>query len=208
MASYISVFISMFLIMFGAATQETNQTIPSDEATQVMDIGEKASQQLVSGLKSALIKAMQNGGPVNAISVCKDTAQKLTAQISKNLGAGISVKRTSLKYRNPANAPDDNERSVLERYEIASDKSENIPPYILQKIATDDGWMYRYYKPLKVMPLCLNCHGSKDQIDPSVQKVLREQYPGDRATGYESGDFRGVVSVTINEQALNISNSN
>jgi len=208
MASYISIVLSMLLIGLGTATQEANQTLPSDEATKVMDIGEKASQHLVSGLKSALIEAMQNGGPSNAVSVCKDTAQKLTAQISNDLGKGISVKRTSLKYRNPANAPDDNERSVLERYEIASEKSEQIPPYILQKIATDDGWMYRYYKPLKVMPLCLNCHGSKDQIDPAVQKVLREQYPDDRATGYESGDFRGVVSVTIAEQALKTSNSN
>jgi len=208
MASYISVFISMFLIVFGTATQEANQTIPSDEATQVMDIGEKASQQLVSGLKSALIKAMQNGGPVNAISVCKDTAQKLTTQISEDLGAGISVKRTSLKYRNPANAPDDDERSVLKRYEIASEQSEQIPPYILQKIATDDGWIYRYYKPMKVMPLCLNCHGSKDQIDPAVRNILSKEYPEDRATGYESGDFRGVVSVTIDEQAVKTSHSN
>jgi hypothetical protein len=34
-------------------------------------------------------------------------------------------------------------------------------------------------------------------MDPGVRRVLSERYPEDLATGYEAGDFRGVVRVSI-----------
>lgn len=172
----------------------------SSEAVAVQNIGSDATTLLLSELQSALIQAMQAGGPVNAISVCRDTAQQLTHQIGNTLGQGVTVKRTSKKFRNPANAPDEMEQSVLERYALVVEQGEEIPPFILQKYQDEGEWKYRYYKPLKVTSLCLNCHGNETQIDPAVQAELNRAYPDDHATGYKSGDFRGVVSVTMTEE--------
>ena len=37
----------------------------------------------------------------------------------------------------------------------------------------------------------------RKQIDSAVQAILDERYPGDLATDYSVGDFRGVVRVSI-----------
>ena len=197
-----SIFVLASLILFVApcqAQQEQTSQPTSKEAEKVQEIGAEASQKLLKNLQAALMEAMQEGGAVNAITVCKDTAQILTGEISESLGEGISIKRTSVKYRNPANAPDAMEKSVLERYAIAAARGEELPPFILQKFRNDGDWVYRYCKPLKVMQLCTNCHGAESQIDPEVKTVIEAKYPQDRATGYETGDFRGVVSVTMTE---------
>jgi hypothetical protein len=57
------------------------------------------------------------------------------------------------------------------------------------------GKEFRYMKALPVpadMP-CLKCHG--EQLDPAVQARLKELYPGDKATGYKTGDLRGAVTI-------------
>jgi len=39
-------------------------------------------------------------------------------------------------------------------------------------------------------------------MDPKLQTKLMKLYPGDQAINYEEGDFRGVVRVSIPEEAL------
>ncbi len=71
-------------------------------------------------LKSILIKQMQTGGVLQAVSVCSDTAQVLT----NNFGVerGIYIKRVSLKNRNPNNFPDDFEKRILNQFEHTTSK--------------------------------------------------------------------------------------
>ncbi len=70
----------------------------------------------------------------------------------------------------------------------------------MQKITAGGSTFYRYYKPMKVGGLCLNCHGDKAAIDQQVLALLREHYPDDEATGYAPGDFRGLISVTVRRE--------
>ena len=72
-------------------------------------------QEFMQTLKKELQAAMQEGGPVNAVSVCNLTAPAIASTYSAR--NGWDVGRTSLKLRNPANAPDAWERSVLEAFE-------------------------------------------------------------------------------------------
>ena len=72
-----------------------------------------------------------------------------------------------------------------------------MPPYYVQKFKNQGQPVYRYYKPLKVAQVCLNCHGDAKTISPAVQKKLQALYPEDRATGYKEGDFRGVIRIEI-----------
>jgi hypothetical protein len=52
-------------------------------------------------------------------------------------------------------------------------------------------------RPLIAVPVCLNCHGPGETINPEVRKVLSARYPEDQATGFQDGDLRGAISVKI-----------
>src|SRR4030065_30793 len=88
--------------------------------------------------------------------------------------------------------PDAWEKAALEDFDKRAAAGES--PAQLEK-GEAVGNEYRYVKALPVQPLCLNCHGSADQISPAVKAVLGEHYPNDRATGYAVGQIRGVISV-------------
>jgi hypothetical protein len=135
---------------------------------------------------------MQVGGPVNAVDFCSTSARELTAGVATE--QGLDIKRTSMRYRNPANAPDQDETEALRYYESALAQTGELPGPWVQKAGRDE---YRFYRPLLVAPPCLNCHGSADEIDPAVQAILDERYPDDLATDYAVGDFRGVVRVSV-----------
>lgn len=169
-----------------------------EEATQLRQFGSEASSLLLSNLQPALINAFADGGAANAISVCADTAQQLTENISEKMGSGIRVTRTTYKTRNPANAPDPYEKAALDFYHRMAETDRSLPAEYMQKIIKGDSTFFRYYKPLKMGGLCLNCHGPKSQIDPQVMQTIEKHYPNDEAVGYEDGEFRGLVSVTVN----------
>ena len=61
----------------------------------------------------------------------------------------------------------------------------------------------RYYRPLTIAPPCLNCHGDPVDMDPRVVEVLQASYPDDQATGYEAGDLRGLIRVSVSEERVN-----
>ena len=57
------------------------------------------------------------------------------------------------------------------------------------------GDRYGWVEPLYVAPPCLTCHGT--EVPAKLEAHIREVYPEDRATGFEAGEFRGVVWVTM-----------
>jgi hypothetical protein len=54
---------------------------------------------------------------------------------------------------------------------------------------------YRYMRALPTQPLCLNCHGSPEQLTPAVLEKLKALYPDDKAVGYRPGDIRGAITI-------------
>ena len=147
----------------------------------------------MSTLKAELAKAMREGGPVHAIKVCKNRAPEIAAQKSRATGWGVA--RTSLKVRNPANAPDGWERRVLESFEARRARGEHVKTLEHGEIVTENGKrFFRYMKAIQTRGICLRCHGTK--IDSAVSTALREFYPQDKATGFNLGDIRGAFTVT------------
>ena len=102
-----------------------------------------------------------------------------------------------LKNRNPRNAPDAWERQVLQQWE--RDLQAGKPIGEVAQWRTERGQrVYRYMRPITVaMPLCLECHGDPKAIKPEVRRLIRQNYPNDKATGYKLGDLRGAFSITI-----------
>ncbi len=164
--------------------------------TYVIATGQEASARLKQGLKKELIHALEKGDFTEAVSVCAYKAQSLTAQISATLPKGVRVKRISSRYRNPANRPDSRGAQVLAFYEALAKEGAPLPPHRIQ----EENGSYRYYEPIRVGALCLKCHGGPGVLAPEVRPILEELYPGDKAVGYNRGDFRGLIQVTIPAQ--------
>jgi hypothetical protein len=141
---------------------------------------------------------MQEGGPVHAVDFCSLRAQPLTADVDRELGA-LDIKRTTFQYRNPLNAPDELEAEALQYFEQAMAETGSVPADYVQFVHANE---YRYYKSLVVQEGCLNCHGDPATFSPELTQVLNERYPNDKAVGYQEGDFRGVVRVSVPTRQL------
>ena len=159
----------------------------------------EASRELVQRfavqLQSELKAAMEAGGPVNAIHVCRDRAPDIAAELSRESGAKIG--RTSLQLRNPANLYEPWQYPVLLRFDALrgddiTDKGEYFETDPAPRIAA------RYMKAIPTQPLCLACHG-KPAGD--VAATLANAYPHDIATGYSPGEVRGAFFVVWPEHS-------
>lgn len=149
--------------------------------------------QLGSQLKGELSKAIAEGGPMAAINVCYLRAPEIAAQLSQASGARVA--RTALRVRNPSNAPDDLERSVLEQFRVDLGAGPlDRPLEAAFEIRRGDAVERRYMRAIPTDALCLTCHG-KD-LPPELAAAIARDYPGDQATGFEQGQLRGAFSVT------------
>jgi Protein of unknown function (DUF3365) len=144
-------------------------------------------------LLAELQQAIAAGGPVNAIGVCKTIAPQIAAE--KSAAAQMSVGRTSLKLRQPKNAPDAWELQQLRTFEERKAAGENPAAIeVGEYLEKEDKPVFRYMKAIPTGPVCLNCHGT--QLSPEVAAKLRELYPEDHATGFAVGDLRGAFTIT------------
>jgi hypothetical protein len=161
--------------------------------TEEIKASRETVKEFMQTLKQELQASMQEGGPVNAVSVCNLTAPAIANTYS--VRNGWEVGRTSLKLRNPDNAPDAWERSVLEAFEerkLAGEDPAQMEYY--EVIRRDGGKELRYMKAIPTSRVCLACHG--EALDSIVKTRLKKLYPHDQALGYQEGDIRGAFTVT------------
>jgi hypothetical protein len=166
------------ILMFLLAVLPACQRKKIDE-DQWKAVGARAVLPFKQGLKQALVTALGEG-PVHAISACRVEAPRLAEAAST---ATIRVGRASRKVRNPSNATKPWMQPLLEQFETNPDSRE--PTVVLIDERT-----VGYVEPIFVEPLCVTCHGS--ELAPDLKAKIEELYPGDQATGYRPGDFRGV----------------
>lgn len=149
---------------------------------------EAAAHSLTTALLGELTAALQAGDAASAVDVCGAVAQSITI---RNGGEdGFEIRRTALRVRNPLNAPAAHERAVLERW-----AGESAPQDWSEVVASGDGHELRWMRPIRLMPMCAQCHGMDDEILPATRAAIRARYPDDQATGFAPGDLRGAISV-------------
>lgn len=169
------------------------------ENTEIRDLGERAINRLGLTLVNEVSVAVAKSGPEKAIDVCHLRALPLTGEILAGMPRITGVKRTSLKLRNPANAPDAAEQLALERVEKDLQNGK-LPKVLVQRIdrpGAKPEW--RVYRPVGVAPQCVTCHGPRESLSPELLARLAERYPQDQATGYAAGQWRGLIRVSVGD---------
>jgi hypothetical protein len=182
--------ILMPIVLLGLAAC---QQVSNEEIQRRTTESQAVTAEFMQTLKGELQAAMQSGGPVNAIEVCNKRAPEIAAGFSEK--NGWMVARTSLKYRNPDNAPDAWERKVLEQFEERKANGEDPKQMVHAEVVEDGGTKkFRFMKAIPTGPVCLACHGEK--IDAATEARIQELYPEDHARGFNEGDIRGAFTIT------------
>jgi hypothetical protein len=184
-------FVLLLLLPVVAAAQ----AVPQDSRiAPALASARRVSSELTDQIRNLLMRELETGGFAGAVAVCSRLAQKTTRDFSAQ--AGHSVRRVSLKHRNPNNLPDPYEARQLAQLERLH-QGKRMPAETWEVVTEGSRENLRYLKPIVVLPMCLTCHGPDDNIPTDVRAVLEKEYPRDRATGYRAGEFRGAVSVIV-----------
>jgi len=159
----------------------------------VVEMGNKSSQLLLKTLGKNMKMHMKKGGTMDALNFCSEEAYDLTEKVNKQLPKGVRVKRISSQVRNPSNATQDNELAVLNTFKSMQSANVILPKHLVEQV---NSTTYKYYKPLVIKKkVCLKCHGVVKDIE--LKREIAKRYPLDSAMGYEMGDLRGAIVVTI-----------
>jgi hypothetical protein len=165
------------------------------DATSIKQEGVKYIKMLGEELKTNL-KAHMKADPtgVEAMGFCAGKAESITKEVNAKLPKGVSVRRSALKTRSEKNIPDITDIKVMEAYQQKAEDKKLTPKDI--EIVEVAG-ATRVYKPLLIKPVCLKCHGDEAKISPEIKAVISKVYPKDMATGFQEGDFRGIIVSEI-----------
>jgi len=171
----------------GGTTQEESVESALRQARRLAD-------ELLERVRGLLTAELEKGGYEGAVRGCSEIAQEIPREIEARTGA--SIRRVSLRYRNPKDIPDEYERRKLEEFE-QQHRARALADESFEVVQEEGRRYLRYMRPILVGPMCITCHGPKEAIPSAVRAVLAEKYPEDRATGYRSGELRGAVSGKI-----------
>lgn len=157
---------------------------------------DEAADALTAALMPRLMTALAQGGPEEGVKVCSEIAQSITLSVGGD--RELTVKRTSLRVRNPENAPDPYERAWLEQAVSARARGEVVRTSYEVLEGLDGRRELRHLRPI-VFPgdPCSGCHGTRDEISSEVRALIAERYPDDHATDFQSGDLRGAISIRV-----------
>lgn len=112
--------------------------------------------------------------------------RRTSFKYNKTMGVGYYLKQTSIRYRNPANHPDNFETKYLNKFEEPGyPKDKGIGEVITN---SDGSKVYRYMLPISIQSSCLKCHG-----EPEGEKDIS----GGIKEGYKEGEIRGAISVMV-----------
>lgn len=190
---------SIFLLLLAAAA--CSRSKPTGESSALatvpdspyVSIGERIAAAAADTLRQSLLSAIGSGGFASAISFCNEHAKSLTEVTSDS----VVIKRTSIRFRNPENKPDDVAREVLKEWEEELQQSKRIEARLIRRKSEGE---IHFFKPIMMQAMCLNCHGQVDKnIQPPTLARIREKYPDDLAINFQEGDLRGAWQIVFQE---------
>lgn len=184
------------LLIFGIVLgvvwwRQLQQEMRPAESSWTPEALDSLGQAFLRHLQRLLTEALQQG-PEAAVRVCADTAQKFTQRFAQE--HGIILRRVAIRWRNPRNQPDSVEAFWVERFQQWHAEGRSLDTLVVLRSGSE----LRVLRPIVLRSaLCLMCHGSPQDIPPSVAQRIAERYPEDRARNFRLGEVRGALSVRV-----------
>ena len=176
-------------VLFAAPLGAAGPPAPEALAAQARSL----AGNLTLSLQGELFAAMKDGGPVNALSVCRTRAPEIARATAA--GTPWKIGRTSHKARNSSNAPDAWEAARLDEFRARLAGGEEMAAIEAYEVVEVEGRpTFRYMRAIGTASPCLACHGSA--LKPDVAAKLKELYPDDRAVGFSAGQLRGAFTLS------------
>ncbi|MCU0398056.1 MAG: DUF3365 domain-containing protein [Cyclobacteriaceae bacterium] len=176
---------SLFILTACNKKQKEQPVVAEVPDSVYLNQGDQLIAVTFDTLRNSLTAAIGLGGFAHAIQFCNEKAYPLTNTYAEE---GISIRRSSPKFRNPSNQPDSLEQVVFNEFLI------NGPKPRLIRTSQE----VHYIKPIIMQGMCLNCHGKPgENIQPETLQAVATLYPEDRATGYTDGELRGIWHIAF-----------
>lgn len=193
-------FFAMIIVLSCNESPDSETKEPLSKTTKIdnenyMKKGKTIALSTFASLSAELGKALQEGGVATAIEKCNLAAMPMVDSLSRVHKA--SIRRTSLKVRNPLNKPSQEELMILKAYENQSVQKADLKPMIVE----NDDQTLSFYAPIKIQELCLNCHGKiGEELNIEDHALIKSLYPNDEAINYNLGDLRGMWSIKFQKE--------
>lgn len=176
--------ISLAFANAGNAADSNMQTL--------VDEGKKISKAFGGELKGVLEQGIASHGVVDTITACNKVAPGIADQHAQ--ASGWSVGRTSLKLRNPSNAPDAWETAVLKDFDARKAAGEDATKLAKAEVVDEGGKkVFRMMVAIPTAAMCTKCHGAS--IEKPAADAISNLYANDQAIGYKEGDIRGAFTL-------------
>ncbi|MCI5130288.1 MAG: EAL domain-containing protein [Candidatus Electrothrix sp. EH2] len=117
--------------------------------------------------------------PVMAIS-------RISKEFTEVTGGRVTVNAVTDRPRNLKNKADDVELKAIEYFRKNTGEKEYF-----KKVFEGEDRFYFYASPFYIKKMCLQCHGSREEVLPNVA----QQYS--TALDYQEGELRGVISIKM-----------
>jgi hypothetical protein len=182
-------------VVGGMTLQQARAEAPTPEPAQ-LDALRATAKSLAMQLGGRLKQEMEANGPEAAVSVCKQIAPQIAADLSRQ--TGWKVGRVGTRARNAASGtPDAWDERALAVFAARMKQGEKPDAMEFAEVLTAPSGerTLRYAKAIALQPMCVTCHGAPEGIAQGVRARLQADYPLDRATGYGVGDLRGAVVI-------------
>jgi uncharacterized membrane protein YfcA len=184
-----SILILPVLALASCQKKESVSYIPEKEA---VNMAREAAQDAFTRLSGELATAIAAGGPTAAIPICAEKAQPLVADVAsarkiQMLRLTDRPRRTNQRAQGPDLATIESFRASIQNGTPPNPAVENLP----------NGSSVVRLPILISQPLCLQCHGTGDDISAETRTAIQALYPNDQATGYKMNDLRGIWQITI-----------
>ena len=182
----------------GFHSQEIKKVLEADIISAGLDRGNTIANKVQQILGMTLKTKIEDEGIEAALKYCNLNAYPIVDSLS--IAYAAQIRRVSQKNRNPRNYPDSVETVFLEAYQYSIDQGGQVSENI-QEI--DDDYLL-YTRPILIGdPLCLKCHGELQvDITTGTEKLIKELYPDDRATGFRIGKLRGMWSIRLEKKEI------
>ena len=177
--------------------REVKRVMPSEIVEKAREKGKRITDEAQKLLLQTLMRKIQSEGVVGAVEYCNINALSIMDSLSQAHKG--QIRRVSNKWRNPADAPTEEELPIMEAYAFAAEEGQELREEVFLEESSNQ---LIYTRPIMIgAALCLQCHGQPGkELTEEVAEKITEFYPEDKATGYQLGEWRGIWKVTFEKK--------